>query len=70
METQCQVLGMEHPNTLSSMAALSSIYRGQGRSVEADKLETETLEGCRNVLSPNHPSILRVIASLAMPFSN
>jgi hypothetical protein len=36
METRKKVLGVEHPDTLTSMANLASTYRNQGRWGEAN----------------------------------
>ena len=39
-----EVLGEEHPDTLTSMANLASTYRNQGRWKEAEKLEVQVME--------------------------
>lgn len=43
METRKRMLGMEHPDTLTSMANLASIYRNQGRWKEAEELELQVM---------------------------
>ncbi|CAI4216051.1 unnamed protein product [Parascedosporium putredinis] len=42
MEMRKVKLGDDHPNTLTSMANLTSTFQGQGRLEEAEKLETFT----------------------------
>ena len=42
-EMRTNLLGVEHPDTLYSMAKLASIYRDQGRDYEAEKLEVEVM---------------------------
>ena len=44
METRKRVLGLEHPDTLTSMANLASTYWNQGRWKEAEKLEVQVME--------------------------
>ncbi|PIG69514.1 hypothetical protein AARAC_012044 [Aspergillus arachidicola] len=44
VETRKQVLGPEHPNTLTSMANLALTYRNQGRWKEAEELGAQVTE--------------------------
>ena len=39
METSKKKLGVDHPDTLTSMANLASTYRNQGRWEVAEELE-------------------------------
>ncbi|KAB8234347.1 purine and uridine phosphorylase [Aspergillus alliaceus] len=70
METQKQVLGPEHPDTLTSMANLASTYWDQGRWKEAEELEVQVIETCKQVLGPEHPNTLISIANLASTYRN
>ena len=54
METRERELGLEHPNTLTSMADLASTYRSQGRLDEADVLSVQVMETTK-MLGPEHP---------------
>jgi Tetratricopeptide repeat len=38
-----RVLGAEHPDTLTSMGNLASMYRNQGRWEEAEELQAKVL---------------------------
>ncbi|KAL5366281.1 hypothetical protein BJX96DRAFT_180588 [Aspergillus floccosus] len=57
--------GAEHPDTLTSMADLSSIHRRLGRWAEAEKLGMKVLETRKRVLGPKHPQTLTSMANLA-----
>ncbi|KAB8253910.1 hypothetical protein BDV32DRAFT_143349 [Aspergillus pseudonomiae] len=50
MELCKQVLGPEHPDTLTSMANLALIYRNQGRWKEAEELQLQEIELCKKIL--------------------
>ena len=51
LEIQRRVLGTEHPDTLSSMSNLASVYFYQGKFAEAEALHRQTMNR-RRVLSP------------------
>ena len=55
METRKRVLGLEHPDTLDSMANLASTYRNQGRWKEAEELFVQVMETSSRVLGVEHP---------------
>ena len=50
METRKRVLGLEHPDTLTSMANLALTYENQGRWKEAEKLGMQAMETRKRVL--------------------
>ena len=58
MKTSLRVLKEEHPDTLSSMANLTAIYRNQGRRDEVEKLQMQVVETRKRVLKEEHPSTL------------
>ncbi|KAL4911981.1 hypothetical protein BDW62DRAFT_215383 [Aspergillus aurantiobrunneus] len=60
IKTRKQVLGPEHPSTLTSMNNLASTYRNQGRWKEAEEL----------VLGPEHPDTLASMNNLASTYQN
>jgi tetratricopeptide (TPR) repeat protein len=70
LETSKQMLGLEHPDTLTRMADLASTYWNQGRWTEAEKLEVEVLEISKRVLGVEHPDTLTRMANLASTYSN
>ena len=65
MTTRKRVLGPEHPNTLTSMSNLSSIYFIQGRWKEAEELQVQVLETWKQVLGPEHPDTLTSMSNLS-----
>ncbi|KAH8689661.1 violaceus kinesin [Talaromyces proteolyticus] len=54
-----------HPNTLSSIGNLASIYQKQGRWNEAEELEVQVLKTCKTVLGIEHPDTLSSMGNLA-----
>ncbi|RMZ45428.1 hypothetical protein AFCA_012081 [Aspergillus flavus] len=68
MELCKQMLGAEHPDTLTSMANLALTYWKQGRWKEAEELEIQVIEIRRQVLGPEHPDTLTSMANLASTY--
>ncbi|CAK7228781.1 hypothetical protein SEUCBS140593_007027 [Sporothrix eucalyptigena] len=70
METYKMKLGVDHPDTLTSMAELAFTYRNQGRWEEAEKLEVQVLETQKTKLGADHPDTLTSMAELALTYRN
>jgi tetratricopeptide (TPR) repeat protein len=70
MQTRKRVLGDEHPDTLTSMANLSSTFRKQGRWKEAEELEVEVMQAMKRVLGDEHSDTLLSIGNLAATYGN
>lgn len=49
-----RVLGEEHPNSLTSVANLASIYVDQDRLKEAEVLEVQIMEKTRGLFGDEH----------------
>ena len=64
METCKNVLGLEHPHTLTGMDNLASTYSSQGRWKEAEELEVQVVETRKNVLGLQHPDTLTSMNNL------
>jgi nucleoside phosphorylase/tetratricopeptide (TPR) repeat protein len=60
----------DHPSTLTSIRRLASIYKNQGRWLEAEKLEVQVMETSMTKLGTDHPSTLTSMTSLALIYSN
>ncbi|UKZ61236.1 uncharacterized protein TrAtP1_002504 [Trichoderma atroviride] len=60
-----ELLGHDHPYTLTSMANLTLIYRDQGRWKEAEDLAVQVMENRKIKLGADHPDILISINNLA-----
>ncbi len=65
-----KLLGLEHPDTLTSMANLASTFCNQGRWKEAEELDVQVLETSLRVLGFEHPSTLTSMANLASTHRN
>ena len=59
-----QVLGAEHPSTLSCIANLGIALRGQGKHAEAEQLQRQALQLKEQVLGAEHPSTLKSMDNL------
>ena len=58
-----------HPETLTSLHDLASVYTKLGRYEEAEQKFREVLEGRRRVLPTGHPDTLSTMANMAVLFS-
>jgi tetratricopeptide (TPR) repeat protein len=63
-----ELLGEEHPDTLTSMTNLASTYREQGRWKEAEELQVSVMEARKRVLGEEHPDTLTSMANLASTY--
>jgi len=70
MKTRNEMLGQEHPDTLSSMSNLASTYWNQGRWNEAEQLEIQVMDLSKRVLGQEHPHTLTSTSNLASTYLN
>src|SRR6266581_3902872 len=56
-----QVLGPEHPDTLSTINNLALLYWNQGKYEQAEPLYQRSLAGRERVLGPEHPDTLGTV---------
>ena len=68
MDLRRNLLGVDHPDTLTSTANLASTYRSQGRWEEAEKLQVQVMETSKTKLGADHPYTLAIMANLASTF--
>ncbi|USP82386.1 HET multi-domain protein [Curvularia clavata] len=61
-----EILGLEHPDTLTSMSNLVSVLSKQGKYEEAERINRQELECTKRVLGPEHPDTLTSISHLAL----
>ncbi len=59
------MLGLEHPNTMSSFNNLGFFYKRQGNYREAEPLLRRALEIRERVLGPEHPDTATSLNNLA-----
>jgi tetratricopeptide (TPR) repeat protein len=69
IETRKKVLGQDHPDTLTSMGNLASIFMEQERWKDAAELETQVLETSKRVYGAEHPDTLTSKDNLASALS-
>jgi len=62
-------MGLEHPDTPTSMTDLVLAYSGQGRWKEAEELNIQVMETSKRVLGLEHPSTLTSMTNLALRYS-
>jgi tetratricopeptide (TPR) repeat protein len=55
-----EMLGPEHPDTLSSLNNLAILYHSQGKYEQAKPLYQRALEARERLLGPEHPDTIRV----------
>lgn len=60
-----KILGVDHEDTLWSMANLVSTYRNQGRWEEAEALDVQVMESRKTKLGDSHPDTLTSMINLA-----
>eukprot|EP00729_Bicosta_minor_P032494 gene32494-biopygen5412 len=61
---QLQMLGPEHPDTLSTKGNISRTHFSQGKDAEALPLARESYRGCTKVDGPEHPRTLTAASHL------
>ena len=60
-----EILGDDHPNTLTTMNNLAETYRAQGKTEAAAMLHEEVLQKSRRILGDDHPDTLTTMSNLA-----
>jgi len=60
-----KVLGVEHPDTLTSVSNLASLLQHQGKYEAAEEMNRRALEGYEKVLGAEHPHTLISVNNLA-----
>jgi putative hemolysin len=68
IETAKQVLGEEHPNTLTSIGNLASTYGNQGRWKGVEVLQVLVMKTTQWVLGEEHPTTLTSMDNLASTY--
>ncbi|KAJ5737117.1 uncharacterized protein N7483_002242 [Penicillium malachiteum] len=70
MGTRKTKLGVDHPDTLSSMANLALTYIDQGRWEEAEQLLVQVIKTYKTKLGVDHPDMMTRMADLALTYMN
>ena len=66
LDTKFRVLGLNHPETVTTMSKLCALWLRQGRFEIVEPLQAHLLNFGREVFGPVHPSTLSTMASLAV----
>ncbi|KEP52390.1 kinesin light chain [Rhizoctonia solani 123E] len=69
-ETMKHALGLDHPDTLSSMYNLAYTYSYLGQYEDARALQSQVLHTRKQVLGLDHPDTLRSMNNLAVAYSD
>ncbi|KAG5744122.1 hypothetical protein H9Q70_013176 [Fusarium xylarioides] len=59
-------LGLEHPDTLTSVNNLGLVLQDQGKYEEAEEMHRRSLEGSEKTLGPEHPDTLTSVNNLGL----
>jgi tetratricopeptide (TPR) repeat protein len=59
------VLGVKHPNTLTSVSNVASVLQNQRKYEAAEEMNRRALEGREKVLGAEHPATLTSVYHLA-----
>jgi NAD/NADP transhydrogenase alpha subunit len=70
MDTRKKLFGVEHQQTLISMANLANTYHTQKRLNEAEQLEVQVMDMMKKLLGAEHPDTLTSMANLASTYHN
>lgn len=70
VDIRTQVLGEQHPETLTAMGDLASTYRNQGKYSVAAELQESVLAARKKVLGEQHPETLTAMSDLAWMYRN
>ncbi|CAI7613196.1 unnamed protein product, partial [Penicillium viridicatum] len=70
LEARENVLGREHPDTLTSASNLGLVLDSQGKYDEAEAMHRRDLEGSEKVLGREHPNTLTSVNNLGLVLSS
>ena len=65
IEGRKRILGVEHQDTILSMANLASTYTLMGEYTEAEKLQIQVLNACKRIFGVEHPHTIQAMKNLA-----
>ncbi|PCD20339.1 hypothetical protein AU210_016206 [Fusarium oxysporum f. sp. radicis-cucumerinum] len=68
VKLRIEILGEEHPDTLTCMGNLVTIYLNQGRLKEAEELGVDVMKITKRVLGEEHPDTLMSMNNLASTY--
>ncbi|KAH7231009.1 hypothetical protein BKA59DRAFT_518303 [Fusarium tricinctum] len=70
LEKRWQILGDEHPDTISAMSNLAITLSDQGKLDEAASMKAEVLEKMQRILGDEHPDTIMAMSNLTNSLSD
>ena len=70
LDASNRVLGMEHPDTINTMANLAATYYCLGKYTEAEKLEIQVLDARNRILGVEHPGTINAMEHPAATYQD
>ena len=67
-DTRKRILGVENPDTITSMRNLAATYEKLGKYTEAEKLGIQVLDASNRILGVEHPDTISFMAHLAATY--
>ena len=64
LDLQREVLGEKHPDTISSMASLATIYHVQGHYTKADIMKIQVMDVRQETRGARYPDTLQAMHNL------
>jgi hypothetical protein len=64
MAARSNVLGRNHPDTLTAMAKLGDTYKSQGHYSKAEELQSKVVDARSRMLGGDHPDTVNATAKL------
>ncbi len=64
------ILGLEHPDTATSLNNLATLYTKQGKHSQAEPLLEQSLTICEQRLGYEHPNTLKAVKQLSYCYEN
>jgi tetratricopeptide (TPR) repeat protein len=64
-----QVLGPDHPDTVTARNSLAAAYQAAGRAAEAIPLYQQTMAACERLVGADHPRSLNARSNLAVAYA-
>ncbi|KIJ97535.1 hypothetical protein K443DRAFT_9810 [Laccaria amethystina LaAM-08-1] len=70
LDARNRILGVEHPDTITAMENLATMYGNLEKHAEAEKLEIQVLNARNKIIEVKHPGTIMAIANLAATCRN
>jgi len=65
VDSRSEILGKQHPDTLTAMSILATAYTNGGKYEEAEKMGIQVFDERKKMLGEEHPNTITALANLA-----